>query len=96
MAIALIGDPKIIFLDEPTSGIDPMSRRTIWRILQARRTNRCIILTTQYTDEADVLGDRKAILSHGTVRCVGSSLFLKNRFGAGYNLKSVSIMILLE
>lgn len=87
LAMALIGDPKVIFLDEPTSGVDPLSRRAIWQILQSRKANHCIILTTHYMDEADLLADRKAIVRRGTLRCSGSSLFLKNRFGTGYHLK---------
>lgn len=87
VAMALIGDPKVMFFDEPTSGVDPVSRRAIWQILLNRKARNCIILTTHYMDEADILADRKAIMSRGTLRCVGSSLFLKNRFGVGYHLK---------
>lgn len=87
LAMALIGDPKVIFLDEPTSGVDPVSRRAIWQLLEARKGRHVIVLTTHYMDEADLLADRKAILSRGTLRCAGSSFFLKNRFGTGYHLK---------
>ena len=56
MAVALIGDPKIIFLDEPTSGMDPFSRRHLWSLLfKERRHGRCIVLTTHFMDEADIL-----------------------------------------
>ncbi|XP_054155382.1 cholesterol transporter ABCA5-like [Oppia nitens] len=86
VAIALIGDSKIILLDEPSSGVDPYSRRQIWSLLQSYKKNRVIILTTHFMDEADLLADRKAIVTNGKLRCVGSSLFLKNRFGIGYHL----------
>jgi len=74
---------------QPTSGIDPYSRRKVWTMLQKYKHNRIIILTTHYMDEADLLGDRISILANGHLRCVGSSLFLKNRFGIGYHLSMV-------
>uniref|UniRef100_T1JC73 ABC transporter domain-containing protein n=1 Tax=Strigamia maritima TaxID=126957 RepID=T1JC73_STRMM len=86
VGIALIGNPKIIILDEPTSGVDPYARRHLWSLLQSQKQGRLILLTTHFMDEADILADRKAILTKGRLRCVGSSLFLKNRFGLGYHL----------
>ncbi|CAK4593959.1 unnamed protein product [Aphanomyces euteiches] len=85
LAIALLGDSKIVFLDEPTSGMDPYSRRSSWEIILNNRPNRIVVLTTHFMDEADILGDRIAIMAEGELRCCGSSLFLKNRYGAGYN-----------
>ncbi|CAB3246103.1 unnamed protein product [Arctia plantaginis] len=89
IAIAFIGDPKIIILDEPTAGVDPVSRRQTWRILQRARHGKVLLLTTHFMDEADILGDRKAVISKGRVRCAGTSLFLKNKFGIGYHLTLV-------
>ncbi|XP_061382063.1 cholesterol transporter ABCA5-like isoform X3 [Danaus plexippus] len=89
IAIAFIGDPKIIILDEPTAGVDPVSRRQTWRVLQRARRGRVLLLTTHFMDEADILGDRKAVISKGRVRCAGTSLFLKNKFGIGYHLTLV-------
>lgn len=86
VAIALIGDAKIIMLDEPTSGMDTSTRRRFWEMVKQYKENRIIILTTHYMDEADILGDRICIMAEGSVQCCGSSLFLKNRFGVGYNL----------
>lgn len=88
VAIALIGNPKVMFLDEPTAGMDPASRRHLWRLLQQQR-DKLIVLTTHFMDEADILADRKAMISKGKLRCVGSSLFLKVRFGVGYHLSMV-------
>jgi ATP-binding cassette subfamily A (ABC1) protein 3 len=73
-------------LDEPTSGMDTTSRRKLWDMLKRYKKNRIIILTTHYMDEADILGDRIAIMAEGRVQCMGSSLFLKKRYGVGYNL----------
>ncbi|EQC39078.1 hypothetical protein SDRG_03286 [Saprolegnia diclina VS20] len=89
IAIALLGDSRLVFLDEPTSGMDPYSRRSTWELILNNRINRVIVLTTHFMDEADILGDRIAIMAEGQVKCCGSSLFLKNRFGAGYNLTIV-------
>ena len=76
-------------LDEPTAGMDLSARRGLWDMLKNYRNNRIIILTTHYMDEADVLGDRIGIMAKGKIVCLGTSLFLKNRFGAGYKLTMV-------
>ncbi|RLN06486.1 hypothetical protein BBJ28_00024284, partial [Nothophytophthora sp. Chile5] len=89
VAISLLGDSSLVFLDEPTSGMDPYSRRSTWEILMSNRQDRVMVLTTHFMDEADVLGDRIAIMAEGELRCCGSALYLKNRFGAGYNLTIV-------
>mmetsp|Transcript_35355 Transcript_35355/g.25791 ORF Transcript_35355/g.25791 Transcript_35355/m.25791 type:complete len:103 (+) Transcript_35355:1036-1344(+) len=73
-------------LDEPTSGMDTSTRRKFWDILKEYKKNRIVILTTHYMDEADVLGDRICIMAEGRVHCTGSSLFLKDKFGIGYNV----------
>jgi ABC-type multidrug transport system ATPase subunit len=82
----MIGNSKIVILDEPTSGLDTASRRRLWEMLKQNKNGKIIILTTHYMDEADILGDRIAIMADGKVKCCGSSLFLKKRFGVGYNL----------
>ena len=87
VGIALIGDASIVMLDEPTSGMDTTTRRRFWNMIKLYKKDRIIILTTHYMDEADVLGDRICIMAEGKVQCCGTSLFLKNRFGVGYNLK---------
>jgi ATP-binding cassette, subfamily A (ABC1), member 3 len=89
VAIALCGGSKLVLLDEPTAGMDLGARRGLWDMLKSYKTDRIIILTTHYMDEADVLGDRIAIMAQGELKCLGSSLFLKNRFGAGYKLTLV-------
>jgi ABC-type multidrug transport system ATPase subunit len=86
VAMAMIGDPKLIFLDEPTTGMDPVSRRQVWDIIEHAKQNRAIVLTTHSMEEADILGDRVAIMAHGSLRCIGSSLHLKQKFGAGYQV----------
>ncbi|XP_041357912.1 phospholipid-transporting ATPase ABCA1-like isoform X2 [Gigantopelta aegis] len=89
VAIAFVGGSQTVILDEPTAGVDPYARRSIWELLLKFKSNRTIILSTHHMDEADVLGDRIAIISQGKLRCCGSSLFLKNHFGSGYYLTLV-------
>jgi len=86
VAVAFCGDSETVLLDEPTSGMDPFSRRFTWNVIRQYRQNRCIILTTHFMDEADILGDRIAIMAEGQLRCLGSSLFLKKTYGVGYQL----------
>uniref|UniRef100_A0A3Q1K4G3 ABC transporter domain-containing protein n=1 Tax=Anabas testudineus TaxID=64144 RepID=A0A3Q1K4G3_ANATE len=89
VAIAFVGGSKIVILDEPTAGVDPYARRGIWDLLLKYKQGRTIILSTHHMDEADILGDRIAIISSGKLRCCGSSLFLKKCFGSGYYLTLV-------
>uniref|UniRef100_A0A8C9TPQ4 P-type phospholipid transporter n=1 Tax=Scleropages formosus TaxID=113540 RepID=A0A8C9TPQ4_SCLFO len=89
VAIAFVGGSKVVVLDEPTAGVDPYSRRGIWDLLLKYRKDRTIILSTHYMDEADLLGDRIAIISQGQLCCCGSPLFLKAHLGTGYYLTAV-------
>ena len=76
-------------LDEPTAGMDLGARRSLWDMLKNYRRDKIIILTTHYMDEADVLGDRIGIMAAGKILCLGTSLFLKDRYGAGFKLTIV-------
>lgn len=89
IGIALCGDSKIVMCDEPTSGMDPAARRALWDLLIQEKKGRTILLTTHFMDEADVLGDRIAIMAEGDLKTVGSSFFLKKKFGVGYRLVCV-------
>ncbi|KAK9882108.1 hypothetical protein WA026_018950 [Henosepilachna vigintioctopunctata] len=86
VGIAICGNSKVIMLDEPTAGMDPTARRFIWEFLQKQKKGRTILLTTHFMDEADLLGDRIAIMSNGELKCCGSSFFLKKKYGTGYHL----------
>lgn len=86
VCMAFCGKSKIVILDEPTAGVDPAARRAVWDLLQAEKKNRTILLSTHFMDEADLLGDRIAIMAGGSLQCVGSSFFLKKHYGAGYHL----------
>uniref|UniRef100_A0A4W6FFI7 ATP binding cassette subfamily A member 4 n=1 Tax=Lates calcarifer TaxID=8187 RepID=A0A4W6FFI7_LATCA len=89
VAMAFVGGSKVVILDEPTSGVDPYSRRSIWDLLLKYRNGRTVILSTHHMDEADLLSDRIAIISKGQLHCCGSPLFLKNCFGVGFYLTLV-------
>ena len=86
LAVSLIGASSTVFLDEPTSGMDPHSRRAIWALLRSYREGRAVVLTTHFLDEAEILSDAIAIMAEGQLRCFGSVVFLKARLGVGYRL----------
>jgi ABC-type multidrug transport system ATPase subunit len=81
--IALVVGSPVVVLDEPTSGCDPSARRAIWDLLIKNKPGRTMLLSTHFMDEADVLGDRIAIMANGRVECVGSPMELKSRYGIG-------------
>ena len=87
VALAFVGDPKVIYLDEPTAGMDTQARRDVWALLRRKKQGRSIILTTHFMDEADILGDNIAILHSGKLQVAGTSAQLKEQFGAGIHLK---------
>lgn len=85
VACALVGDPDLLFLDEPTTGLDPQSRRQLWDIIrELRRRGRTILLTTHYMDEAERLCDRVAIMDHGRVIALGSPAELIQSLGGDH------------
>ncbi|WOH05300.1 hypothetical protein DCAR_0624715 [Daucus carota subsp. sativus] len=84
VAIALIGQPKLVILDEPTTGMDPITRRHVWDIIENAKKGRAIVLTTHSMEEADILSDRIGIMAKGRLRCIGTSIRLKSRFGTGF------------
>ncbi len=81
IAISIIGGSEVIFLDEPSSGMDITSRRNLWEILKRQSDGKIIILTTHYMEEASVLGKRIGIINAGKMKCVGSPLFLIEKYG---------------
>lgn len=89
-ALALVGGSPVVILDEPTSGCDPSARRAIWDLLLRNREGRTMLLSTHHMDEADILGQRVAIMVDGRVECAGTPLALKSHFGIGYKLSIVT------
>src|SRR5712691_12497731 len=85
LAMTLVGDPRVIFLDEPTTGLDPRSRHTMWQIIRDLvASGVTILLTTQYLDEADELADRIAVLDQGKLVAEGTPDELKRRIPGGH------------
>lgn len=91
LGIAMTGNAKVLILDEPTSGMDVEVRRQVWDLLLSMRGQKTILISTHYMEEADVLGDRVAIMDHGKVKCYGTTLFLKRLYGTGYNLSIIKL-----
>ena len=84
LAVALVGDPDLVFLDEPTTGFDPAARRTAWDMIRSLRSlGKTILLTTHYLDEAEQLADDVAIMNHGKIVAHGSPSALISQFGGG-------------
>ncbi|KYO33489.1 hypothetical protein Y1Q_0008681 [Alligator mississippiensis] len=86
ISIAFLGGSRVVILDEPTTGVDPCSRRCIWEIISRNKKGRTTILSTHHLDEAEVLSDRIAFLEEGGLKCCGSPFYLKETFGDGYHL----------
>ncbi|XP_077472726.1 uncharacterized protein abca12 [Stigmatopora argus] len=86
IAIAFIGGSRLVVLDEPTTGIDPCSRRSIWDIIIQNKQRHTIIMSTHHLDEAEMLSDRIAFLEQGGLKCCGSPFYLKDKLGQGYKL----------
>jgi ABC-type multidrug transport system ATPase subunit len=85
--MALLGKPKVILLDEPTTGLDPVGRREFWTVIKSlKKPGRSIILTTHNLEEVEELSDRTAIMSRGKLLITGSNQFIKNQFGIGSRL----------
>jgi len=90
VAIALIGNPSIVMLDEPSTGIDPISRRFMWNFIRSMTRNeiqkRSVLLTTHSMEEAESLCDRIGIMDKGNLQCLGTAQHLKTKYGHGYEL----------
>ncbi|XP_041662328.1 ATP-binding cassette sub-family A member 12 [Cheilinus undulatus] len=86
ISIAFIGGSRLVVLDEPTTGVDPCSRRSIWDIIIQYKKHRTIIMSTHHLDEAEVLSDRITFLERGGLKCCGSPFHLKDKLGQGYKL----------
>ncbi|OTF81604.1 hypothetical protein BLA29_012713, partial [Euroglyphus maynei] len=87
VGIALVGGSKFVLLDEATSGMDVSARRFIWDLLIKEKTNRTILFSTHFMEEADVLGDKIAIMQQGQLKCFGSPYQLRKDFKLGHLLK---------
>jgi ABC-type multidrug transport system ATPase subunit len=85
-ACSLVGEPKVVYMDEPSTGLDPASRHRLWEVIAKSKGKNSILLTTHSMEEAEVLCERIGIMGGGSMLCLGTSHDLKSRFGAGYRL----------
>jgi ABC-type multidrug transport system ATPase subunit len=81
VAISLMGNPPVVFLDEPSTGLDPASRATLWDVIKEAKKSRAVVLTTHAMEEAEELCDRLGIFVDGALRCVGNPRELTSRYG---------------
>lgn len=86
VALAFLGAPKLVILDEPGSGVDPAARRRIWRLIDKHRAGRTVLLSTHHLDEADMLSDVVVVMHNGRILCTGSPVSLKMSYGRGYTM----------
>ncbi|VVB04510.1 unnamed protein product [Arabis nemorensis] len=84
VAISLIGNPKVVYLDEPSTGLDPASRKNLWTVIKRAKQHTAIILTTHSMEEAEYLCDRLGIFVDGSLQCIGNPKELKGRYGGSY------------
>ena len=89
VALSTMGNPNVILMDEPTTGMDPVSRRHVWTLIQRLKLEKSIIMTTHAMEEAELLSDKLIVLNHGQVKCTGTPLQLKNMLGKGYRVSMI-------
>ena len=86
-AIAMLGKPSIIYLDESSAGVDPYARRVLWKTIRHESRDSALIVTTHSLEEAEALGTKMAIMVAGEFQCFGTALEIKQRFGQGFTLE---------
>jgi len=98
VAIALIGNPPLVFLDEPSTGVDPQAKRFMWNIVSKISTLKkksAVIITTHSMEEAEALATKMGIMVDGEFKCFGTSQHIKNKFGTGYEIE-IKVRLLSE
>lgn len=85
--MALIGEPKVLLLDDPSSGVDPIARRKMWAMLKKNQADRITVLSSHFLNDADALADQTVVLSDGRIKCCGSTEFIMEKFSRGYHLR---------
>lgn len=97
LALSLVNNPELLFLDEPTTGLDPQARRAVWQVIKnLKKAGRAILLTTHYLEEAEQLADRVAIMDHGLIIAIGSPYDIEQRFGSQERIKVVGLKELAD
>ena len=87
MALSLVNDPEVVFLDEPTTGLDPQARRAVWEVVRKLKSEgRTVMLTRHYLEEAEELADRVAIMNHGRIAAMGTTDEIVSKYGSGQKM----------
>lgn len=89
VSIAMIGNPRVVFLDEPSTGMDPKTRRFMWKVIEKitkESKESTIILTTHSMEEAEALSTRLGIMVSGNFKCIGTPQHIKSKFGKGFEI----------
>ena len=87
LALSLVNDPQVVFLDEPTTGLDPQARRAVWEVIRKLKAEgRTVMLTTHYLEEAEELADRVAIMDHGKIAAMGTTAEIETKYGSGQRM----------
>ena len=87
LAIALIGNPDMLLLDEPSAAVDAAAKRHLWKVIKGRQEHQTVVMTTHSMEEAEACSDRLTVQVAGILRCLGSPLHLKTTYGSGYQLE---------
>merc|ERR1719326_597950 len=87
VGIALIGQSPLLFLDEPSAAVDAGAKRHLWKVIKLRGPDQTVVLTTHSMEEAEALCDRIAIQVKGQLRCLGTPMHIKHKYGSGYQLE---------
>ena len=87
LAIALLGRPKIIYIDEASAGVDPGARRAMWKAIKSEGADSAVIITTHAMEEAEALSSKLGIMVKGKIKCFGTPNHIKDKFGSGYEIE---------
>ena len=85
--MALIGRPKIVYIDEASAGVDPGARRDMWKSIRSEGANSAVVITTHAMEEAEALATKLGIMVHGKIKCFGTPNHIRDKFGQGYEIE---------
>ena len=85
--MALIGRPKIIYVDEASAGVDPGARRAMWKAIKSEGQNSAVVITTHAMEEAEALATKLGIMVQGSFKCFGSTNHIREKYGSGYEIE---------
>ena len=87
LAMALIGRPSIVFIDEASAGVDPGARRSMWKAIKSEGANSAVVITTHAMEEAEALATKLGIMVQGKIKCFGTTNHIREKYGQGYEVE---------